>query len=123
TAAWALSGTTYWYWRNPRLPYRRFHPRTPSSGWKNAEIVSSSPWSSGVTRYHSSLKIAMLTRLSNPFGTHGGAPIRACGSKCNDLFRSFGGSSSRRAWSPRDRIERPSDAPLARQSIHATEYR
>ena len=43
TAASWPNGTTYWYCRKPPGPYTRFQFLIPSSGWKNAPMVCSSP--------------------------------------------------------------------------------
>ena len=94
----------------------------PSSGWKNAGIDSSVPWSTGDTRYQSSLNIAIAEPVQQPVRRprrrgHDLARVEAPAARA----RWRGGSSSRRAWSPRESTDRPSDAPRARQSIHATE--
>src|SRR5579875_3047274 len=103
----------------------RFQPSTMSSGWKKADAATTCPSALlGALRYHSSLKAATVQRLSNPDGTHGGAGRESRGLKRRAWLRPRlpGGRSPSVAWSPNSTMERPSDDPLARQSIHATEY-
>ena len=58
-----------------------------------------------------------------PVLDHDGVVISVVGAKTDAVLRSRGPRSSSCAWFPRVSTERPSRAPDARQSIHATEYR
>ena len=62
-----------------------------------------------------------VSRRSRPFGAHGGTTARSPRRRFKGEPRRPCGRSSARAWSPRSSTDRPSAAPRARQSIHATE--
>ncbi len=74
-----LIGTTNWYCTKPRRPYTRFHPPTPSNGWKNSVRDCRPCCARGAFRYQISLKARTVLVFSSPPGTHGGADSREDG--------------------------------------------